>query len=252
MTHEFEIREQIEIEATPEQIWQAIATGPGVDSWFMGRSTIEPGLGGRNTMDAGVFTLESTITVWEPSRRLAFKEEAPAPDGAIHAFEYLIEGRDGGSTVLRFVHSGFLGDDWESEYDALRKGDLIYIQKLAQYLKYFPGRIAAPIGVFGGVEPDKEKAWQTIHAGLGLAGPVAVGEKVHLTPAGLEPLDGVVDFLNEDFLNVRTDDGIYVFIHGFQGGVVIGHHIYGQPGEPAPDIKDAEEAWQSWLATLFA
>ena len=29
------------------------------------------------------------------------------------AFEYLIEGRDGGSTVLRLVHSGMLGDDWE-------------------------------------------------------------------------------------------------------------------------------------------
>lgn len=252
MTHEFEIREQLEIEATPEQIWQAIATGPGVDSWFMGHSTIESGLGGHNKMDAGGFTLESTVTAWDPPHRFAFKEDSPGPDGALHAFEYLIEGRDGGSTVLKFVHSGFLGDDWEAEYDALRKGDLIYIQKLAQYLKHFPGRVAAPIGGFGGQLADKEKAWETIRAGLGLSGPVAVGEKVRLTPTGLQPLDGVVDLANEDFLNVRTDDAIYVFIHGFQGAVVIGHHIYGETGQPAPDVAGLETAWQSWLAGLFA
>jgi uncharacterized protein YndB with AHSA1/START domain len=33
---EFEVREAIELEATPQQVWEAIATGPGLDSWFMG------------------------------------------------------------------------------------------------------------------------------------------------------------------------------------------------------------------------
>jgi len=251
MAHEFEVRGEIEVEATPEQVWEAIATGPGVDSWFMGRSTMGSGVGGRNHVDMGGFAMESTITDWEPGRHLAFRGDGD-PDGVLHAFEYLIEGRGGSSTVVRFVHSGFLGDDWENEYDALRKGDLIYLQKLGQYLKHFPGRVAAPIGGFGGQIADKAKAWQTIHAALGLSGPVALGEKVHLTPAGLEPLDGVVDLVNEDFLDVRTDDGIYVFIHGFQGAVVIGHHVYGEPGQPAPDVKQAEQAWQSWLAGLFA
>jgi uncharacterized protein YndB with AHSA1/START domain len=251
MAHEFEVREEIQVEATPEQVWEAIATGPGVDSWLMGHTTMSAGLGGRNTLDMGGFTMESTITAWEPGRHLAFKGD-PGPDGAIHAFEYLIEGRDGGSTVVRFVHSGFLGDDWENEYDALRKGDRVYLQKLGQYLKYFPGRVAAPIGGFGGQVADKAQAWRTIHAGLGLSGPVAVGEKVHLTPAGLEPLDGVVDLVNDDFLNVRTEDGIYVFIHGYQGAVVIGHHVFGEAGQPAPEIKQQAQAWRSWLSGLFA
>jgi uncharacterized protein YndB with AHSA1/START domain len=34
--HEFEIREEIALDATPEQVWEAIASGPGMDSWFMG------------------------------------------------------------------------------------------------------------------------------------------------------------------------------------------------------------------------
>ncbi|HEV2346220.1 MAG TPA: SRPBCC domain-containing protein [Actinocrinis sp.] len=251
MTHEFEVREQIELDATPEQVWEAIATGPGVDSWLMGRNEIQSGLGGRNKMDMGVFAIESTVTAWDPPKHFAFKGD-PAPDGAFHAFEYLIEGRDGGSAVLRFVHSGFLGGDWEAEYDALRKGDPVYLHKLAQYVKYFPGRFAAPVGGFAAQVPDKEHAWRTIYGGLGLSGSVPVGEKVHLTPSGLAPLDGEVFFLNEDFFGVRTDDGIYVFIHGYQGAVVLGHHIFGGPGQPAPDVKEAEQAWQSWLSGLFA
>lgn len=250
MTHEFEVRGEIEIDGTPQQVWEAISTGPGVDSWLMGRNQIDSGVGGRNKMDMGAFAVESTITTWDPPRHFAFKAD-PDPDGAFQAFEYLIEGRDGGGAVLRFAHSGFLGDDWETEYDSLRKGDLVYLHKLAQYVKYFPGRYATSVGGFAGQFDDKEKVWQTYRTGLGLSGPVAVGDKVHLTPAGLEPVDGVVDLVNEDFISVRADDGMYMFIHGYRGGVVIGHHIFGQPGQPAPDIKELEQAWQSWLTGLF-
>ena len=35
--------------------------------------------------------------------------------------------------MLRLVNSGFLaGDDWEAEYDALRKGDPMYLRSLAR------------------------------------------------------------------------------------------------------------------------
>lgn len=246
MTHEFEVREEIELDATPEQVWQAIATGPGIDAWLMGRNEIEPREGGRNKMTTAGFSIESTTTVWEPNKHFAYRGD-PAPDGAFHAFEYIIEGRDGGSTVLRFVHSGFLGDDWEAEYDALRKGDPVYLHTLGQYLKYFYGRISTPVEAFAGQVPDREQAWNVLRAGLGLSGPVTVGEEVHLTPAGLAPLDGVVDFLSEDFLGVRTSNGLYRFIYGYMGAVVLGHHIF-----DAGDEGSAQQAWQAWLAGIFA
>ena len=63
-------------------------------------------------MTMGGHTERARITAWEPNGRLAYTGEE-GPDGAVHAFEYLIEGRQKGSTVLRFVHSGFMGDDWE-------------------------------------------------------------------------------------------------------------------------------------------
>ena len=38
MTHPFESEFETALSASPEQVWEAIATGPGLDSWFMGRN----------------------------------------------------------------------------------------------------------------------------------------------------------------------------------------------------------------------
>src|SRR6266487_2450888 len=102
MDREPQIRKEIELDASPEEVWEAIATGPGITSWFMPH-TVEPGEGGKVVLSAGDFTGESAITGWDPPKRFAVRSEGG------QAFEYLIEGREGGSTVLRFVQSGFLG-----------------------------------------------------------------------------------------------------------------------------------------------
>ena len=61
-THEFEVRDEITVAATPEQVWDAIATGPGVDAWFMGHTEFEAREGGTGTMTMGGQTSRSTIT----------------------------------------------------------------------------------------------------------------------------------------------------------------------------------------------
>ncbi|MGZ3141244.1 hypothetical protein ACVDFE_04405 [Lentzea chajnantorensis] len=55
MTREFEISKEVEVGGTPEQVWDAIATGPGIDSWFMGPHTVDGRLGGRMSLDLGFF-----------------------------------------------------------------------------------------------------------------------------------------------------------------------------------------------------
>ena len=109
MTHPFEIELETILPASPEQVWAAIATGPGIDSWFMGRNEVEPREGGIAAMETGGRREEAVITAYEPGKRIATRT-ATAEDGRFMAFEYLIEGRDGGSTVLRVVHSGLLGE----------------------------------------------------------------------------------------------------------------------------------------------
>ena len=250
MAHPFELTHELEVEATPEEVWQAIATGPGIDSWFMGVNEVDPGEGGATRMTfAGGGTEEAAITAWEPPTRLASRT-AEAPDGALHAFEYIVEGRDKGSTVVRWVHSGFLGDNWEKEYEGLSEGDPMYFDKLRVYLTHFKGRTATPVNVFGEtIVPDRDEAWARFHEALGLAGPPSVGDQVVLTPEGLPKLEGEVDWLSRDFLGVRTDDGIYRFMHisVFGGPVGVGHHIFTE----GLDHAETEAAWGTWLRTVF-
>jgi hypothetical protein len=56
-----------------------------------------------------------------------------------------------------------------------------------------------------------------------------------------------VDFASPETLGVRTSDGLYRFIHGLGGTVVLGHHIFSDV-----DQQETERAWQSWLTRLFA
>ena len=250
MGRPFELTHQIEVDASPDEVWQAIATGPGVDAWFMGRNEIEPREGGASRMEfPGGGSEDSTVTAWEPPTRFA-SITPEAPDGAFHAFEYVVEGRDKGSTVVRWVHSGFLGDNWEKEYEGLSEGDPMYFDKLRVYLTYFKGRTATPVNIFGGaVVPDRDEAWKRFHEALGLDGPPAVGDEVRLRPEGLPVLDGEVDWLSRDFLGVRTDDGIYRFMHisVFGGPVGVGHHIF----VDGLDQAETQKAWEDWLRKVF-
>jgi uncharacterized protein YndB with AHSA1/START domain len=247
MTHPFEVKGEVTLDATPDEVWEAIATGPGIDTWLMGRNEVEPREGGTTRMTMGDFTQEGTVTAWDPGNRFALRG-AEGPDGSIHAFEYLIEGREGGSTVLRFVHSGFMGDDWEAEYEALQKGWGMYLDKLAEYFTHFRGRRATPISAMVPPKDDEGDVMQRLRDGLGLTGRPSVGDTVRLTPEGFAPIDGVVDCIGGDFLGVRTDDAMYRFIRGYAGGAVLGHHQFAE----GVDQQATEQAWQDWLTKLFA
>ncbi|NMH98930.1 SRPBCC family protein [Pseudonocardia acidicola] len=232
MPREFEIRKEIPLDATPEQVWEAIATGPGLAAWFM-------------PMEIG----PDGATVWDPPEHLAVRTPE-AEDGTTQAFEYLIEARDGGSTVLRFVHSGFLGDGWDAEYEGMTShGWDMYLHTLAEYLTYFPGRSATYVEAEGPPASAEAGAWPVILEGLRPAGPVAQGDQVRLTPHGLPPIEGVADYVGPDFLGVRTGNALIRF-HGRSGlgmPVAVAQHVYS--GDV--DGKQIERTWRSWLDGLF-
>ncbi|WP_066371051.1 SRPBCC family protein [Herbidospora mongoliensis] len=240
MSHEFEVREGIVLPASPDEVWEAIATGPGVDSWFMGANDFEPGVGGAGRQTVAGFTTRSEVTGWEPGERLAFTTETAA-DGSFMAFEYLLEGREGGSTVLRFVHSGVLTGDWEDQYDALSVGDGLYLRKLHAYLTYFPGRVAEyALFEIGRPTPDAARVWAAFLDAFSLGQPL---EKGSVNVPGLNPDDAQVVFAESGFLCVVTATSLFTLVHGYRDAVVAGHHAF--PGE----ISEAQavEAWRNWL-----
>jgi len=142
--------------ATPEQVWEAIATADGISSW-MAPARVEPRVGGEVSFDLGDFTSTGTVTAYTPNRRFAYEEPWPIgtrpeelpPDMAEWfesigvqlsevyagldrvtpiATEFLIEAASGGTCVLRVVTSAYSsGADWENEFFDQMVRDLVPI-----------------------------------------------------------------------------------------------------------------------------
>ena len=227
-----EIRRRLELDATPAQVWDAVATGPGITGWFV-PTEVEPRVGGAVTQDfgGGAATQTGVVTAYEPGRRFAYGS----------AFEFLVEAPEGGPTVLTFVQSG-LGDD--AELDAYATGWDLFLTNLRAALAHFPGEPAT--GVVTALYTDGADAWPVLLRGLGLAGMPAVGDRVTLAPDGPAPLDGVVDVATRAFLGVRSAHGLHRI--GAEGGAISAYHyFYGAPVDATALTRD----WQGWLDGLL-
>ncbi|WP_232668023.1 SRPBCC family protein [Pseudonocardia sp. TRM90224] len=217
MSRKFEVRREVVLPAAPEQVWQAIATPEGQAAWFMSLD------------DESADTLVKAATEGE-GRRLEIT-------AGTHAFEYIVEAGSGATTVLRFVHSGVLDDEWGDEYESMTgHGWDLYLFTLGEYLKHFPGRSS----VYGSAEaPPGRDVWVKL---LDTLGDPAVGETVRL-PIGA----GVVDLRNDHYLGIRTGNALVRFHERSKLGMplAVGHHDYG----PGADPEQIGATWSGWLAT---
>jgi uncharacterized protein YndB with AHSA1/START domain len=207
----FEIRRQVALPVAPEEVWRAVATPEGQAGWFMT---------GDDTA--------AEITA-DPPHRLEQRF-------GTQAIEYVIEAVDGGTAVLRFVHSGMLEDDWGDEFETMtRLGWDMYLFTLGEYLRHFPGRPA----VYAEAEaPGTPEAWKRILAALG----DPVEGATARTPLGT----GVVDLRTDHYLGIRTADALLRFHERSPLGmpVAVGHHDC----TPGADPADLTRSWTTWLA----
>jgi uncharacterized protein YndB with AHSA1/START domain len=251
------LEKRLELDATPEQVWEAIATGPGIGTWFVPHR-VEPRAGGAITQDyGGANTTEGRVTAWEPvtaqdpTGRFAYGSfEQPEPGRPDYAFEFLVEGRDGGGTVLKFVQSGFLdSSDWDDEYDSFDAGWDLFFGNLRSYLERFAGLPVRNVVAMGYTSGSAREIWPAMHRALGLTGRPAVGEQITLRPEGAPPISGVVDVASDEFLGVRSAHGLHrIGAEGDDGcGVSAYHYFYGEP----VDTAAMTHQWQAWLQRVF-
>ena len=79
MGKHFETHHDATIDATPDQIWDAIATGPGISTWFVGRTEIHDDTVRTAFGDNWIRT--GTIKIQDRPHRFAYASE-PAPTDA--------------------------------------------------------------------------------------------------------------------------------------------------------------------------
>ena len=143
---EHRMERTFEVAATPEQVWDAIATADGISAWMV-PTRLDPQIGGEVSFDLGEFRSTGVVTNYTPNHRFAYEEPwpiataAPIPAAMVEWFdaigvplsevyhdlssvspiatEFLIESVSGGSCVIRVVSSAYgSGADWENEFFA--------------------------------------------------------------------------------------------------------------------------------------
>ena len=112
MAKEFEVRFEGVLPASAGQVWDAITGGTAGWLWPI---DYEPRQGGS---EAGLTPNGGTVTAWDPPGHFATRGEGE--DGWYNHLDYRLEARDG-ETYLRFVHSGVIEDNFDTEYDACRQ-----------------------------------------------------------------------------------------------------------------------------------
>jgi uncharacterized protein YndB with AHSA1/START domain len=245
------LEKQLGLDASPEQVWEAIATGPGIATWFVPHR-VEPHEGGTVEQDyGGGATTTGRVTAWEPGKKFAYGSFEQPDDGRPdYAYEFLIEGRDGGGTVLRFVQSGFLdGAGWDDEYNSFEAGWKLFFANLESYLTHFAGQSAQNVVSMAYTPGRAADVWPVLHRALGLTGAPVLGAAVVLTPDGPPAIGGVVDVASDEFLGIRSASGLHrIGAEGDAGcGVSAYHYFYGRP----VDVAAVTAQWQGWLENLF-
>jgi len=247
---------ETEVPGTPEEVWQAIATGPGLTAWFV-PSQVEERQKGSMVMNFGP-GMESTAEIqeWDPPRRFtAENKEGMGPGAPTMATEWTVEAKAGGTCRVRVVHSWFAStDDWDKQYEAVEKGWPAFFRILKNYMTHFRGQKCTQLQLMTFTAQPKEKAWAELTEPLGLAG-ANVGQSVK--SSGDAPrLAAVVDFEGpKTELMLRLEQPAPGVAHlsvmpmGGQSYVYVCLYLYGEGGRAVAARE--EPVWQAWLGRLF-
>lgn len=256
------VQAEVEVPGTPEEVWAAIATGPGISSWFV-PSEIDERVGGTaisHFSPDGSMDSVSAIAAWEPPHRfVADSRDDMGPDGPTVATEWTVEAQAGGTCVVRVVHSWFTSSDaWDDQFEGHTYGWISFFRILRLYLAHFRGQPSASFQLMGIAPEPKEAAWEALTGPLGLAGAV-VGQRVS-TPAGAPPLAGVVEWAGQpawpEELLVRLDTpapGIaHLVPHAMMGQVFVTLRFFLYGADAAAAAQRAEPLWLAWINEHFS
>ena len=156
------IQVEVEVPGTPEEVWQAIATGPGISSWFVPAEFEEKDgkpVAVKLTMGPGMES-RTAVTAWDPPRMFATEADGFLPGSPPIANEWSVEARGGGICILRIVQSLFAStDDWDNQLESAAHGWPGFLRTLRIYLTHFRGQRAAIMQVTTPIASTEAEAW---------------------------------------------------------------------------------------------
>lgn len=252
------VRVEVEVPGTPEQVWQAIASGPGISSWFV-PAKVDGRVGGEMECDFGGGMLsKAQITGWDPPRRFTATDNGWAPGMPAIATEWTVEAKSGGSCVVRVVHSLFAStDDWDGQLEGTVTGWGSFFKVLRRYLQHFAGQPSALVQASSMTSIEVGKAWPTLTAAL-LRGEPKAGQPLSFAAAPGVTFTGRIERVDDlghgqnlqVLLEAPAPGTMLVGAYACGGTMVsISAYLYGPRAESA--AKSAKPHLEAWLAARF-
>lgn len=245
---------EIEVPGTQEAVWRAVATGPGITSWYVPHE-VEERAGGAAVARFGPgdeMKVPGRVTVWDPPRHVAFDGGDGAEDGL--TFDWTVEPVPGTDRcVVRLVNDGFgQGGPWDAMFDAMTAGWKMFLANLALHLEYFAGHNAVPALSSAVWSGSRREAWQRLVGELRLGESHAVGDHVELHADGAPSLAGSVAAVEPTRLSLLLDEPspgtAFVAAEGDGDEVQVSVWTY-RYGPDAATVAEADQAgWQRWLS----
>lgn len=247
------------VPGTPEQVWQAMATGAGNTAWFT-KTTIDERVGGAMHFDFGPMgESKAEVTTWEPPFRFGYVEREWGEGVPPLATEITITGRAGGRCVVRMVHSLFAStDDWDDQMEGFESGWPMFFEVLRVFLAHFAGQNAAICYASASSDAAEPGLWKRLTEKLDLVA-AHVGEE-RATAQRPERLTGIVERVHQDdkqcYIMLRLTGpapgialiGTYGTGDGARAGLSL--YLYGDDAEQR--AAQCEPLWQRWFDETFA
>ncbi|HEX2047625.1 MAG TPA: SRPBCC domain-containing protein [Acidimicrobiales bacterium] len=245
-----------EVPGAPEQVWQAIATGEGISSWFL-PTDVEEGEGGAIVTHMGPdASSPGTVTGWDPPRRFAYEEPEWAAlvghEGAPVtplATEFLVEARSGGTCVVRVVSSAFgTGADWEQEFfSGMEKAWAPWFDVLRLYVASFPGQRATRLGAAADVAGSGDEVNAAMRRALGVT---EAGQPVE-TGTLTARVERIADMMVLLSLTAPLPGYLALYAYDKGDGVAaaqVAGYLFSEEAEE--HVAREERAWKAWLEAL--
>jgi uncharacterized protein YndB with AHSA1/START domain len=252
------IQVEVEVPGTPEEVWQAIATGPGISSWFVPAEFKEQDgkpVALKMNFGAGMES-RAEVTAWDPPRMFVAESAGWMPGMPSIATEWSVEARAGGVCLVRVVNSLFAStDDWDGQLEGTESGWPGFFRTLRIYLTHFRGQGSAIMQRLAPAAGTEAEAWETLTAALGLKG-LSVGGR-WTAPAGVPALGGVAEYVsqspNDALLRLeKPGPGVAAFgtcSFGGQSMVAMNLYLYGD--QAAPTVARESPHWDAWIQKRF-
>lgn len=253
------IQLEVEVPGSPEDVWKAIATGPGISSWFVPAKFEErdgkpialtlafaPGMESR-----------SVVTAWKPLESFTRQGDGWAPGSPPIATEFSIEAKAGGTCIVRVVQSLFSStDDWDAQLTGAEEGWPGIFRILRLYLTHFRGQRSSFMQFMAPVAGTPADAWAALTKALGFQG-VAAGQR-WTAPSGVPALGGVLERITSGPYGamIRLDQpgpgiaALYTIEFGDTVMASLAFYMYGDAAEAT--VARETPRWQAWVQQQFS